>query len=120
MAVRIDFPDCSNGQIDSDDHLSHMAYSVINPDGTKGCPSTHPTPVPALTLDIRFSIPTTSGTVTLSSDDPSTGAPGGSTMHADFFNGWNKDALAALVSDCINAYPFSAANPKPAKCRATG
>jgi hypothetical protein len=67
-----------------------------------------------------FSIATTSGTVSLSSDDPSTGAPGASTMHADFFNGWKKEALAALVSDCINANPFSAANPKPAKCKATG
>jgi hypothetical protein len=67
--------------------------------------------------EARFSIATTSGTVSLSSDDPSTGA---STMHADFFNGWKKEALAALVSDCINANPFSAANPKPAKCKATG
>ncbi len=118
LVVLIRFPDCSDGTIDSADHRSHMAYSVRNPDGTKGCPSTHPTPVPALTMDVRFSIPTTSGTVRLSSDHA--GAPPGSTMHADFFNGWNQEKLAALVSSCINAYPFSAANPKPAECKATG
>jgi hypothetical protein len=111
LVVRIDFPDCSDGRLDSDDHLAHMAYSVLNPDGTKGCPSTHPTPVPALNTNIHFSIPTTSGRVTLSSGDAS-------TMHADFFNAWDQAVLARLVSGCINAAPFSAAKPKPAECTA--
>lgn len=112
LVVIIRFPDCSDGTIDSADHRSHMAYAVNLPDGTMGCPRTHPRPVPALAMAVRFSVPTTSGTVTLSS-----GAA--STMHADFFNGWNQEKLAALVSSCINAYPFSAANPKPARCKAT-
>jgi hypothetical protein len=112
--VLIRFPDCSDGTIDSADHRSHMAYGISQPDGgPKVCPSTHPIPVPALTMDVRFSIPTTSGTVKLSS-----GAA--STMHADFFNAWDQLKLTALVVSCINAYPFSSENPKPAECKATG
>jgi hypothetical protein len=110
LVVAIRFPDCSDGRIDSADHRSHMAYAVNQPDGTKLCPSTHPTPVATLTMEVKFKIPTTSGTVTLSSGDAS-------TMHADFFNAWDQQKLTALVDSCINAYPFSAANPKPANCR---
>ncbi len=112
LVVQIEFPDClAKDQLDSRDHLSHMAYSVWS-SGTKRCPSTHPIPVPALNMNVHFPIPTTSGTVMLSS-----GAA--STLHADFFNAWDQHKLAALVRSCINAYPFSAANPKPAECKAT-
>jgi hypothetical protein len=113
LVVKIVFPDCSNGNLDSRDHLSHMAYSVRKSDGTRGCPSTHPTPVPALNILFHYPIPTTSGTVTLSSGTAS-------TMHADFFNAWDQQRLAALVSSCINAYPFSASNPKPTQCTQMG
>lgn len=113
LVVLIRFPDCSDGALDSADHRSHMAYAVKQSDGTKQCPTTHPTPVPALTMDVRFKIPTTSGTVTLSS-----GAA--STMHADYFNAWDQQKLGALVAGCINAYPFSPENPKPVECKVTG
>jgi hypothetical protein len=115
LVVLIRFPDCiaedSNGQplIDSADHRSHMAYAVSQSDGTRRCPDTHPYPVATLLMEVKFRVPTTTGTVTLSS-----GAA--STMHADFFNAWDQDELTALVDSCINAYPFSPENPKPAKC----
>jgi hypothetical protein len=119
LVVLIRFPDClaedSNGQLltDSADHRSHMAYAVNQPDGTKQCPSTHPNPIATLTMEVKFKIGTTSGTVTLSSGDAS-------TMHADFFNAWDQDKLTALVESCINAYPFSPENPKPAECEQRG
>jgi Domain of unknown function (DUF1996) len=121
LVVTIRFPDClaegSNGQLltDSDDHRRHMAYAESQSDGTRQCPITHPNPVATLFMEVKFKIPTTSGTVTLSSDHPD--VPPGSTMHADFFNAWDQDKLTALVESCINAYPFSPENPKPAKCR---
>jgi len=128
LVVSIRFPDCvaedEIGQplTDTDpndprfpnDHRSHMAYAVNQPDGTKLCPSTHPNPIATLTMEVKFNIGTTSGTVKLSSDPQ--GAPPASTMHADFFNAWEQDKLTALVQSCINAYPFSE-NPKPANCR---
>jgi Domain of unknown function (DUF1996) len=112
LVVRLRFPDCSNGKLDSADHRSHMAYAVRQSDGTWRCPTTHQKPVPALSMNVHFPLPTASGKVTLSS-----GAA--STIHADFFNAWDQQKLAALVRSCINAYPFSAKNPKPARCKAT-
>src|SRR5215218_5861559 len=95
-----------------------MAYAVRQSEGTWRCPTTHQKPVPALSMNVHFPIPTASGKVTLSSD--MTGDPPGSTIHADFFNAWDQQKLAALVRRCINAYPFSTKNPKPAQCKATG
>jgi hypothetical protein len=96
FSVSIVAPDCSNGQIDSADHRSHMAYSTLNSaTGKNECPSTHSTPVPLLDLVVRFYIPTTAGKVTLSSGEAS-------TMHADFFNAWNQQTLEGLVKRCIN------------------
>jgi uncharacterized protein DUF1996 len=98
LNVHIDFPDCSDGRRDSADHRKHMAYSVRPSDGGPNqCPDAHPTPVPMLTVSIRFPIPTTAGTVTLSS-----GAA--STMHSDFFNAWSQETLERLVMNCINEY----------------
>jgi hypothetical protein len=112
LVVRIRFPDCSNGKLDSADHRLHMAYAVRQSDGTRQCPTTHQKPVPGLSMNVHFPLPTASGKVTLSS-----GAA--STIHADFFNAWDQQKLAALVRSCINAYPFSTKNPKPARCKAT-
>ena len=110
---RIMFPDCSNGQLDSADHRSHMAYAgLAQGDSTRKCPSTHPTPLPTLSAIIRFAVPTTEGTVTLSS-----GAP--STMHADFFNAWKQEELDRLVKKCINDFTTPEARPRPADCEVT-
>ena len=119
LGVRIIFPDCvdvdRNGQpvLDSDDHRSHMAYSRMR-DGKVRCPRSHPRSVPVLTMNVTFPIPTTEGGVTLSSDEP--GDPGGSTMHADFWNTWNQAELERLVTRCINNVPPS--RPRPEECRA--
>jgi hypothetical protein len=127
LGVRIVFPDCVavdpsgiRQQLDSADHKSHMARSVLQSDGgTRQCLATHPLPVPTLTVNANFPIPTTPGTVTLSSGDVS-------TMHADFWNTWDQDAplnepelrggLNALVKRCINEVPPS--GPHPEVCRA--
>src|SRR5215203_3680898 len=83
LVVRIRFPDCSNGKLDSADHRSHMAYAFRQSDGRWRCPTTHKKPVPALSMNVHFPIPTASGKVRLSS-----GAA--STIHADFFNAWDQ------------------------------
>jgi hypothetical protein len=124
LVVRIKFPDClqvdANKQplLDTDPndpnaipHRSHMVDSVVQDNGVKKCPSTHPYPVPMLQTNFTFPIPTTRGTVTLSS-----GAY--STMHTDFFNAWQAGTLEDLVARCINDAPFTATNPKDADCGA--
>lgn len=134
LGLKIVFPDCvakdpatGGQQSGSADHESHMARSKLQSDGTRACPSTHPIPVPTLTVNINFPVPTTPGTVALSSDHD---APGGSTMHADFWNTWNQEkplnpnpsdgrsygGLNALVKRCINEVPPT--DPRPTECRA--
>jgi hypothetical protein len=114
LGVRIVVPDClskdanGNPRTDSADHRSHMAHSTPNSaTGYNECPSTHPISVPEMHMVIKYPIPTSTGTVRLSS-----GAP--STMHADFFNAWEQTELKRLVTDCINQlWPVG---QKPAYC----
>jgi hypothetical protein len=116
--------DPATGQvIHSADHESHMVKSKLLSNGTRACPSTHPIPVPTLTVNINFPMPTTSGTVVLSSGIAS-------TIHVDFWNTWNQDApldlnpsdgrsyggLNALVKHCINEVPPD--QVRPTECRA--
>ena len=86
----IKFPECWDGvRTDSPDHISHMAHA-----SGKGCPSSHPVRVPALSMVVRYPIQSLSGR-TLSSGPLS-------TMHADFWNTWDQPALEALVARCLN------------------
>jgi hypothetical protein len=117
--------DPETGQvIDSADHESHMVRSKLQ-NGARVCPSAYPIPVPTLTVNISFPMPTTSGTVVLSSGDAS-------TVHADFWNTWNQEkplpedlqtvndggygGLNALVKHCINEVPPD--QVRPTECRA--
>lgn len=92
LAARIVFPDCWDGdRTDSADHRSHLAYSVR---GT--CPDSHPVEVPRLRLTIRY--PGADG-----GDDVQLASGGPETLHADFLNAWDQDALEQLVEDCLAA-----------------
>ena len=134
LGLRIIFPDCvarnpttGGQQTDSPTHRTHMARSKLQT-GTRVCPSAYPIPVPTLTINANFPMPTTSGTVSLSSDQP--GDPPGSSIHTDFWNTWDQDAplnlnpsdgrsyggLNALVEHCINGVPPD--QVRPTECRA--
>ena len=62
-----------------------MARSKAAKRRNAGVPLDYPIPVPTLTINANFEMPTTSGKVTLSSGDAS-------TMHTDFWNTWDQDA----------------------------
>ncbi len=95
LTLRVAFPNCWNGRtLDSADHKSHMAYAGVG--GVRGCPSSHPVPVPELSLNFRYKISGPLGGVRLASG-------GVHSAHADFFNSWNQDVLSQLVRDCLNA-----------------
>jgi len=95
LRLRIEFPNCWNGRdLDSTDHKSHMAYAGQG--GVRGCPSSHPVPVPSLELNFRYKISGSLSGVSLSSGSVYSG-------HADFFNSWNQGVLEQLVRDCLNA-----------------
>ena len=82
----VGFPDCSNGEVDSADHRSHMAYSI---DGE--CPPSHPISVPRITFRVTYPA------------QPAFFSSGGlETAHADYFSGWSDESLAEKVERCLN------------------
>ncbi len=97
LKLRIQFPDCWDGMnLDSADHKSHMAYSArLRGALYRTCPPSHPVPVAALTLNVRYPVTTNTG-LALASGGVYSG-------HADFFNAWNQAALTHLTQVCLNA-----------------
>lgn len=62
------------------------------------CPTSHPVLLPRLTMHVTFDLNDGRG-ATLASDG---GAPGGTQLHADFWNTWNQGVLEFLVNACLN------------------
>jgi hypothetical protein len=96
LVARLEFPDCSNGRVDSPDHQRHMAYSVPPPVGKyRVCPPSHPIPVPAIRMHIAYRWDA-AGTAELSSG-------GIYSLHADFFDAWRGNSVERLIDECIKA-----------------
>lgn len=88
---QVTFADCWDGKhLDSPDHKSHVADVVAGK-----CPAAFPVPIPNVSLVISYPQDMDVSHVTLAS---------GTTysMHADFFNAWDDDALAQRVRDCLD------------------
>ena len=127
LELHVRFPECWDGRrLDSSDHRAHMAYasSLNDPparpvvsDGARAepallmvgaaesapqarggrCPDSHPVRVPSLILIVAYPIRDGRGVV-LSSGGQFSG-------HADFFNAWDQEDLARIVSDCSQGRP---------------
>lgn len=93
LKAHVHFPECWNGYLDAFDHRAHMAYAS----GRK-CPASHPTLLPKLSIHVTYDLNDGRG-ATLSSD---MGAPGGTQLHADFWNSWNQGILEFIVAACLN------------------
>jgi hypothetical protein len=91
LELQVNFPDCSDGRAASADHRSHMAYSAAG-----RCPRSHPIPVPAISLILRYP-PIAKPNVFLSSGGVYSG-------HADFMNAWRARPFDELVRGCLNRY----------------
>ena len=87
-----------------------MAYSRLDLTSKRKkatCPGTHPRPVPALRLTVRYK--TTGGpALTLAS-----GAV--NTAHADFMNGWNEKKLARMVRRCLKRDKYRGGGSSPVR-----
>ena len=96
----IQFPFCWDGRnLDSSDHISHMAYVNDN----QSCPSSHPVRLPQISILLYFPAGNTSGWY-LSSDRSNGFNTGpGATLHADWFGGWNEQAMDLWIDGCIRA-----------------
>jgi hypothetical protein len=101
VVMVVDFPQCWNGtDLDSADHKSHMAY----PSGGR-CPGSHPVAIPVITYNVLY--PVTAATNTsrwrLASDNYDPALPGGWSIHADWFDGWNVAIKNAFIEHCDRA-----------------
>lgn len=107
VEATIDFPMCWDGvNLDSPDHKSHMSFTIWdNEIRKKTCPKSHPIGLPGLTEKIQYKVVEAGATARwrLSSDRYSTALPGGFSIHADWFNGWDPDVQATWVKNCLQA-----------------
>ena len=107
VEASIDFPMCWDGvNLDSPDHKSHMSYVVWNGDIRKlECPASHPVLLPQITQKIKYLVTEEGSTARwrLSSDNYGTDKPGGFSIHADWFNGWDAKVQEIWVKNCLNA-----------------
>ncbi|KAI9795784.1 MAG: hypothetical protein M1833_006805 [Piccolia ochrophora] len=90
------FPSCWNGQSDSDDHRSHVAYPDTVQDGS--CPEGFNKRLPTMLFE---SIWTTQkfigkpGRFVIANGDPT-----GYGYHGDFMNGWDQGTLQQAIANC--------------------
>ncbi|OWZ53271.1 WSC domain-containing protein [Cryptococcus neoformans 125.91] len=110
IAMATYFPSCGleSGDLDSDDHFSHMAWPqsyngsiLVNDPNGQYCPDSHPIKYPTIFAQFNYYLDDNQPwrndecTLVLSNGDCS-----GNTYHADFFNGWEPDVLQAAITEC--------------------
>jgi hypothetical protein len=97
LELAIRFPTCRDGvNLSSTDGRSHVVYTV---DGN--CPSSHPTPIPEISLNMMFELRDVAMLQYLRlSSDMATSGPGGYSMHADWFDGWEPAIKRTFMTRC--------------------
>jgi hypothetical protein len=99
VAMHVVFPQCWDGKnLDSADHKSHMAYPRSG-----SCPASHPVPIPEISFTVTYPVPAGgTGGWRLASDHYDESLPGGYSVHADWFDGWDPDVAETFVRNCNN------------------
>ena len=108
LEIRIVFPQCWNGDTPYDqDFRSHMAYPIeATPpnSGTGRCPKTHPHAIPEISFNFAIYVTSETGPSAnwrFSSDQLDIDK-GGSSIHADWINGWEPNTMKKIVENCLN------------------
>jgi hypothetical protein len=103
VMMNIGFPECWDGRnLDSPDHMSHMAYRDYARNGGR-CPASHPVALPQISMHVYYRVRPGDDPRAwrLSSDAYSTAYPGGYSLHADWFNGWKPEVAEAWTRNCL-------------------
>ncbi len=96
---------CWNGvDLDSPDHRSHMAHPMPGSPAFGGgqCPDSHPVLLPQITAHVQWEAPASGTADWLLSSDVQNETHSGRTLHADFFEGWDRDLHRAGVENCLH------------------
>lgn len=100
---------CWNGELDSFDHRSHVAY----PEGD-GCPAGYPRRLPRLTMHFAYPILEETGKRINPNRDRLTLSSGAMwRFHADYLSAWEPARLALLVEFCLNQRHDCKRKPPP-------
>lgn len=95
------FPNCWDGvNLDSDDHMQHVAYSLAEEtEDLPGapCPETHPVRLPLINFFVR--ILNYDGGLHTFSD-------GSDIFHADYVSGWDDKHLQSMLDNCEETNDF--------------
>lgn len=120
IAGRLVSPTCWNGQLDSADHRSHMAYKVKDTSGNLVCPAGYPTVLPEVTVTVYYSHtgtstdPQGSGMADvnawyLSSDRfGGKNLPAGTNFYVGMIPAWDDNIMNDWVSNILNGIKFGA------------
>ena len=105
LMLKVAFPRCWNGRTDFDaaDALSFVVYASAGPAGGT-CPKSHPKVFPVVSALFDWEVNGSTAGWHLSSDvKGTTTLPGGTTMHGDWFGGWQPAVMTKWTTGCINA-----------------
>lgn len=97
----IQFPNCWDGaNLGSSDHSSHMAFVAEE----RPCPASHPVRLPQISFLLYYPGASSVDGWHLSSDRHGgrSMAPG-SSLHADWWGGWNDEAMELWIGGCMQA-----------------
>jgi Domain of unknown function (DUF1996) len=105
LGMMIRFPQCWDGiNLDSPDHKSHMAWPTWGPEFGKngaGCPATHPVALPEITFNVYFLVPPGGASNWRLASDMYSSGPGGYSLHADWWNGWDPAIMNVWIANCV-------------------
>ena len=97
IRMEILFPQCWDGRLDSDDHMSHLAFPDQGIDGGK-CPEGFDHNTMQLLFETIY--PTTMFTGVDGTYALSTGDPTGCSYHGDFLIAWEEGVLQQALDQC--------------------
>lgn len=107
LEIRLVFPQCWDGiHLSAPDNQSHMAYPrpATPPHvGTGACPRSHPIAIPEISYNFSIYVSEHLGASSAwrFSSDMGEAIPG-SSIHADWMNGWDPDIMEKVVLNCLN------------------
>ncbi len=97
----IQFPNCWDGvNLGSADFKSHLTYA----NDQQSCPASHPKRLPQISILLYYpGVDSVDGWSLSSDDERGFNGPPGGTLHADWWGGWNDEAMNLWIDGCMRS-----------------